>query len=98
MKINIRGPVRLSNANSTQPTGKTKPMKKLFVLTSFLLAGVARADIPYASALDAAAVVQTPMAQEIPGSLILGNGDLNGILWIHQGKLRFTITKNDICD
>ncbi|MFO1492843.1 MAG: hypothetical protein U1F77_20195, partial [Kiritimatiellia bacterium] len=56
------------------------------------------AGIPHPSALDAAVVVQQPMATEIPGSLILGNGDFNGILWIHQGKLRFTITKNDACD
>ncbi|OHE81736.1 MAG: hypothetical protein A2107_13005 [Verrucomicrobia bacterium GWF2_62_7] len=38
------------------------------------------------------------MAKEIPGALILGNGDLNGILWTHNGKLRFSITKNDVCD
>ena len=38
------------------------------------------------------------MAVEIPGSLILGNGDLNGILWHHNGQLRFSITKNDACD
>jgi hypothetical protein len=73
-------------------------MKHTFtLLTSLLLAGSIRAEIPYPAALDAAAVVQSPMAAEIPGSLILGNGDLNGILWFH-GRLRFSITKNDICD
>jgi len=54
--------------------------------------------VPFRESLDAAAVTQTPMAVEIPGSLILGNGDLNGILWVHQGRLRFSFTKNDACD
>jgi hypothetical protein len=48
--------------------------------------------------LDAAAVEQTPMAAEIPGSVILGNGDLNGIIMLTRGRLRFYITKNDVCD
>ncbi len=55
-------------------------------------------EVPFRGALEAAAVIQTPMAAEIPGSLILGNGDLNGILWVHGGRLRFSITKNDACD
>ena len=55
-------------------------------------------EIPYPDALNAAAIIQTPMAAEIPGAMILGNGDLNGILWVHQGRLRFSITKNDACD
>ena len=58
----------------------------------------AQGQVPFPQALDAAAVVQTPMAPEIPGSLILGNGNLNGILWHHNGQFRFSITKNDACD
>ena len=54
--------------------------------------------MPFPEALEKAAVIQKPMAAEIPGALILGNGDLNGILWLHQGRLRFSITKNDACD
>jgi len=64
-----------------------------------LSASLANGDsVAFPSALNGSAVVQSPMAAEIPGSLILGNGDLNGILWIHDGRLRFSITKNDICD
>jgi len=55
-------------------------------------------DIPFRESLEAATVIQSPMAGEIPGSLILGNGNLNGILWVHQGRVRFSITKNDACD
>jgi hypothetical protein len=55
-------------------------------------------EIPYVSALQGADVVQEKMATELPGALILGNGDLNGILWVHEGRLRFSITKNDACD
>ena len=69
----------------------------LFAVLSLAAAASAR-EIPFTKALDAAAVDQTPMASEIPGSLILGNGDLNGILWYHNGQLRFSITKNDACD
>ena len=77
-------------------------MKSLHAFLVAFLAGFAvvldAAAIPFPAALDAAAVEQTPMTPEIPGSLILGNGDLNGILWYHHGQLRFTITKNDACD
>ena len=75
-------------------------MKRTLTLFSALLltAAASAAEIPFPTALDAAAVEQTPMAVEIPGSLILGNGDLNGILWHHNGQLRFSITKNDACD
>jgi hypothetical protein len=54
--------------------------------------------IPFAEALARAAVVQEKMAADIPGSLILGNGDLNGVLMLHGGHLRLWITKNDACD
>ena len=54
--------------------------------------------VPFPTALEVAGIRQKPMTAEIPGSLILGNGDLNGILWVHEGNLRFSITKNDVCD
>jgi autotransporter-associated beta strand protein len=54
--------------------------------------------IPFASALASSALVQSPMTSGIPGSLILGNGDLNGILWINGGQLQFQILKNDVAD
>ena len=53
---------------------------------------------PFSAALERARVLQPKMADGIPGSLILGNGDLNGILWLNGGRLRFSITKNDVCD
>ncbi|NQT41350.1 MAG: hypothetical protein HQ581_27930, partial [Planctomycetes bacterium] len=71
------------------------------LLTAVLtLAAMTRAAAapPFSAALERAEVTQEKMASEIPGALILGNGDLNGILWVHGGRLRFSITKNDACD
>ena len=84
-----------------QPYWKTRTITAATL--AILLAGItAQAtelpEIPYASALQRANVVQEKMATEIPGALILGNGDLNGILWVNRGRLRFSITKNDACD
>ncbi|MCX6930875.1 MAG: hypothetical protein NT154_47885, partial [Verrucomicrobia bacterium] len=60
-------------------------------------AAESRSAPPFPAALERARVVQPKMADGIPGSLILGNGDLNGILWLNGGRLRFSITKNDVC-
>lgn len=68
-------------------------MEHVSIFFGLLLAGMAYADIPFPIALHNAAVNQSLMAAEIPGSLILGNGDLNGILWRHHGSLLFSITK-----
>ena len=54
--------------------------------------------LPFASALAASALVQDPMTSGIPGSVILGNGDLNGILWVNNGQLQFQIAKNNVAD
>lgn len=45
---------------------------------------------PFPDAIERAKVVQKNVAIEIPGSLILGNGDLNGILWVRDGRLKFS--------
>lgn len=73
-------------------------MKRLAIASLLLGLAAIAAPPPCPEALARAAVEQAKLAPEIPGSLILGNGDLNGILWQHQGRLRFTITKNDACD
>jgi hypothetical protein len=71
---------------------------RLVALMIFISSLASAADIPFPNAVEEAAVVQAPMTAEIPGSIILGNGDLNGILWVNDGRLRFSITKNDVCD
>jgi hypothetical protein len=55
-------------------------------------------DIPYPSALDAAAVSQTRIADLNREALTLGNGDLNALLWERHGGLCLRVAKNDVWD
>lgn len=64
----------------------------LFVLTA------KAAEIPFSSALDAAAVVESRIADLKREALVLGNGDLNALLWERDGALCLRVTKNDIWD
>lgn len=74
---------------------------KLHLLTvlSFALAATATAqEIPHPSALDAAAISQTRIADLNREALIIGNGDLNGLLWERHGALSLRVAKNDVWD
>jgi len=61
-----------------------------------LVAGAA--EIPFPTALDAAAVVESRIAGLKREALVLGNGDLNALLWERDGALCLRVTKNDIWD
>ena len=54
--------------------------------------------IPYPEALLDAGVTLSKMADGQSESLIIGNGDLYGIVWADDGGLQLRITKNDIWD
>jgi len=54
--------------------------------------------IPYPAALQDAGVVVSKMEDGQTESLIIGNGDLCGIVWGKGGGLYLRITKNDIWD
>jgi hypothetical protein len=54
--------------------------------------------IPFAEALDAAAVVQDRLSDINRRALVLGNGDLSGLLWERNGLLCLRVTKNDVWD
>jgi hypothetical protein len=54
--------------------------------------------IPYPEALRDAGVAVSQMSDGQTESLIIGNGDLYGIVWEKEGGLRLRITKNDIWD
>ena len=56
------------------------------------------AEIPFPAALDAAAVVQSRIADINREALVLGNGDLIGLLWERNGTLCLRVAKNDIWD
>ncbi len=56
------------------------------------------AAIPYQDSLRQAAVVPAKLTDGQRESLLLGNGDLYGIVWEKDGGLFMRITKNDIWD
>ncbi len=54
--------------------------------------------IPYPEALQDARVAVSEMSDGQSESLIIGNGDLYGIVWEKEGGIQLRITKNDIWD
>lgn len=54
--------------------------------------------VPFPEALDDANVSVSSMADGQSESLIVGNGDLYGIVWERDGVLTIRVTKNDIWD
>jgi len=56
------------------------------------------AAIPYTTALDASAITQDKLAGSSQHALILGNGDINGLLFAQGGSLVLRLTKNDVWD
>lgn len=54
--------------------------------------------IPFPAALDAAAVTESSLADINREGLVLGNGDLTGLLWQRNGILCLRVAKNDIWD
>jgi hypothetical protein len=73
--------------------------------THLLLLGVALGvgrsgaqGIPYPVALDAAAVVESRIADLNREALYIGNGDVNALLWERGGTLCLRVAKNDVWD
>lgn len=56
------------------------------------------AEIPFPEVLDKAAVVQEKITDIDREGLVIGNGDLSGILWQRDGGLCLRVTKNDVWD
>lgn len=56
------------------------------------------AGIPFPAALEAAAIRQERLNPIFDHSLILGNGDINGLLFGREGNLFLRVTKNDVWD
>jgi hypothetical protein len=54
--------------------------------------------IPFVEALNAAAVVPDRLDDINRHALVLGNGDLSGLLWERNGVLCLRVTKNDVWD
>jgi hypothetical protein len=70
----------------------------LWILPAHAADEAAKPVIAYPAALQDAGVVVSKMADGQSESLIIGNGDLYGIIWEKAGGLYLRITKNDIWD
>ena len=60
--------------------------------------GVSEEGVPFPDALARSAVTLATLDEPINDALILGNGDLNGLLFAEGEDLVFRITKNDVWD
>lgn len=78
-----------------------KPIKAFFLIMAFsftLSCSEDKNPIPFQSSLKDAGVTLTSMKDGQHESLIIGNGDLYGIVWEKDSTLYLRITKNDIWD
>jgi alpha-L-fucosidase 2 len=73
-----------------------RPMPYLLLLT--LAAATSRGEAPYPAALERAAVAVATLAEPIHDAIILGNGDLNALVFAEGEDLVVRITKNDVWD
>jgi hypothetical protein len=56
-----------------------------------------RIQIPYESSLDSSAIHQNELKQP-ENSIIIGNGDINGLVYSVDGNINISLTKNDVWD
>ncbi|MDQ1257260.1 MAG: hypothetical protein QG656_1863 [Candidatus Hydrogenedentes bacterium] len=54
--------------------------------------------VPFPAALERSAIAEATFDEAINDALVLGNGDLNGLLYAEKGDVVFRITKNDVWD
>lgn len=74
------------------------PIRKI-VLAALLLASPAgAADIPYPAALEAAAVNLSDLSDISKKGLVVGNGELNAIVYSSGNEIRLRVSKNDCWD
>ena len=53
--------------------------------------------IPFESSLDAASIHQTELKQ-LENSILIGNGDINGLIYSVDGNINISLTKNNVWD
>ena len=54
--------------------------------------------IPFVKALDAAAVTVERLDSILDDALLIGNGDVNALVYTDRGQLKLNLTKNDVWD
>ena len=77
------------------------PWQLGLVALAVLLIGLnAKAEdaIPFPAALDAAAVAGDRLDSVLDYALLIGNGDLNALVYTDRGQLKLNLTKNDVWD
>ena len=82
-------------------TMRATPWRLGLVSLAVLLIGLnARAEdaIPFPAALDAAAVTVDRLDSVLDYALLIGNGDLNALVYTDRGQLKLNLTKNDVWD
>ena len=72
--------------------------KSLVCLALLLVTAVQAAEIPYSAALDAAAVALPDLSDISKKGLVVGNGELNAIVYASGNELRLRVSKNDCWD
>lgn len=68
------------------------------VILCCMIPASADSTIPYPSALDASAVTQTDISDIGAKSMLIGNGEMNGIIYSSNGNLVIRVSKNDVWD
>jgi len=80
---------------------RATPWQLGLVSLAVLLIGLnAKAEdaIPFPAALDAAAVAVDRLDSVLDYALLIGNGDLNALVYTDRGQLKLNLTKNDVWD
>ena len=74
-------------------------MKHIIIASLALVTSIAAAtETPYRAELDDAAIAVPSLDNILENGLLLGNGDLNGLLYSDKDRLVLRITKNDVWD
>lgn len=75
------------------------PVSVVLLASALLAVGKPSArDIPYRDALQQGNVTLAEMGDARRQGLVLGNGDLYGVVWDREGELFLRMTKNDVWD
>ena len=68
-------------------------LKSAFLITT-TLSTCLTASPPFPSALKDANVIQKTITNIDKQALVIGNGDINALIWVRNGKLVMRVTKN----
>ncbi|MCL4694772.1 MAG: hypothetical protein KJ060_19945, partial [Candidatus Hydrogenedentes bacterium] len=71
---------------------------RIFLIMCLAVSFLAVAEVPYPEALDRAAVTLATLDDPINDALLIGNGDLNALVFAEGDDIVIRITKNDVWD